>query len=307
LIILIIGLGSIGKRHVQAISKVRPDAIIYALRSKPHSPQLKGIINVYDFCEVDKKVDFVIISNPTVFHADTILKCLNLSCPLFIEKPVVSDLINSEFIVDEIGKTVTYIGCNMRFHPAIKYFKSNIIDKLSKINEINIYAGSYLPDWRPGRDFREIYSSNSELGGGVHLDLIHELDYCLWLFGKPKKSQCINRSRSSLNISAIDYTQYILEYPDFIADIKLNYFRRDPKRMIEILTSDDTIVVDLITCSIYSSFTGKIYFEDKNFNIADTYVEQMSYFMNCITGLEKSMNTFKDGIETLKIALDEKA
>ena len=54
-------------------------------------------------------------------------------------------------------------------------------------------------------------------------------------------------------------------------------------------------------------FKIKIYFEDNNFDIANTYIEQMSYFIRCINGLEKSMNTFKDGIETLKIALNEKA
>ena len=81
---------------------------------------------------------------------------------------------------------MTYVGLNMRFHPLIIYLKNYLNKSDFKIYEINAYYGSYMPSWRPG-NHKKLYSSNNELGGGVHLDLIHEPDLLHFLFGLPKK------------------------------------------------------------------------------------------------------------------------
>ena len=128
----------------------------------------------------------------------------------------------------ESNNIITYVACNLRFHPCIIYLRNILSKNILIINEVNVYCGSYLPDWRPGVNIRTIYSSNPNMGGGVHLDLFHELDYTVWLFGHPKVSKSFLRSASSLNIDSIDYANYILEYNTFNANIILNYFRRKP-------------------------------------------------------------------------------
>ena len=115
-----------------------------------------------------------------------------------------------------------------------------------KINEVNVYCGSYLPSWRPSVDFRKVYSSNKNLGGGVHLDMIHELDYTYWLLGEPDKVTSTLRSTSSLEIDAVDYANYLWEYADFSANIVLNYYRPDTKRTLEIVTAEHIYFVDIL-------------------------------------------------------------
>ena len=175
-------------------------------------------------------------------------------------------------------------------------------ENTSIINEVNIYCGSYLPDWRPGKDFRKIYSANAAMGGGVHLDLIHELDYCTWLFGNPMETTSVKRNVSYLKINAIDFAAYHLLYDTFSANITLNYFRKDPKREIEIITEKGTIKADLLKCTITSLEDSQIIFEQP-YQVKDTYVEQMNYFISHIKNNQQPMNNFDEAVDVLKIAL----
>ncbi len=303
--IVLIGLGSIGRKHVQAIRVVKPDAQIFALRSQANAEKEEGIKNIFSFSELDVKPDFVIISNPTNLHYESILQAIELNVPLFIEKPSLSSLDNSEELLQKINQhnIVTYTACNLRFHPVLQFMKNYLQNENARINEVNIYCGSYLPDWRPGRNFREVYSAKKEMGGGVHLDLIHEIDYAYWLFGSPDFHHSILRSSSSLEISSVDYANYNLEYNGFAANVVLNYYRRDAKRTLEIVLDEKTILADLRSGSIKDN-EGNILFE-KEFNVMNTYIDQMQYFINCIETKSSPMNSFEESLEVLKICLSD--
>lgn len=304
--ILIIGLGSIGKKHVDGILNLYPEAQIYALRTSNGSEEYKNVINIFSKNEIPSNIEFIIISNITSSHEDTILEMINFGCPLFIEKPVISNLKNAYEISNQLSKACikTYVACNMRFHPSIEFIKNYIKTNSIRINEVNIYSGSFLPDWRPGNDFRNIYSANKAMGGGVHLDLIHEMDYCCWIFGFPQSSKSIQLNRSSLKIDAIDSARYFLAYPDFSASISLNYFRRDAKRQIEIVAADDTIVVDLLKNIVRCNLSNKVLFQSE-FKIIDTYTKQVGYFINQIQSASEPMNNFENAIKVLKLAINE--
>ena len=302
--VLIKGLGSIAQKHIIAIRELYADAIIYALRSSKNSEQFENIHDIFSLEELNVKPDFIIISNPTNLHEEAILKSIEIGCPLFIEKPVLSELNSSSSLSEMIHKKqlLTYVACNLRFHPVVQFLKKYLIENKSIINEVNIYCGSFLPDWRPGKDFRKIYSANAEMGGGVHLDLIHELDYCNWLFGNPMETKSIKRNVSSLKINAIDFASYHLLYDTFTANITLNYFRKDPKREIEIITEKESIKADLLKCTITRLDDHKIIFEQP-YQVKDTYVEQMNYFINHIKNNQQPMNSFDEAVDVLKIAL----
>ena len=171
-----------------------------------------------------------------------------------------------------------------------------------RVNEVNVYSGSYLPLWRPGTDYKKCYSANEEMGGGAHLDLVHEIDYVYWLFGCPNKVKSTLRSVSSLEINAIDYAHYNLNYDTFCADITLNYFRKISKREIEILTSEDIWEVNLLSNSVYRN--GEEIFKSDQ-TILDTYEDQMKYFIDLCNEDKVSMNSFEDAIEVMKICLND--
>ena len=304
--VLIIGLGSIGKKHVNALLSLSYKVEIFALRSTIDNERYENVINIYNKQDIPKDLTFAIISCITSAHESVIYEMIDLNIPLFIEKPVLSNLKNAKLLSDKINRKniITYIACNLRFLPSIEFIKNLLTSKILTINEVNIYCGSYLPEWRTGKDFRNTYSSKSLEGGGVNLDLIHEIDYCTWLFGFPEKSFCINSNSSSLNIDVNDCARYIFEYPKFTVGITLNYFRRRSKREIEIILEDDTIIVDLINNVVISEKLNNNLFKN-DYNILDTYKIQMKYFIDCIESNIKPMNDFDYSIKVLKLALNE--
>jgi predicted dehydrogenase len=303
--ILIIGLGSIGRKHVKAINLVLPDAKIHALRSKKESEDLPGITNIYDFEDIKSEAyDFAIISNPTSKHKETIARMLDFNIPLFIEKPVCNTLDIEETVNYAVSKNVlTYVACNLRFLDCMKFIKAQISTNNNlRLNEVNVYCGSYLPEWRPGVNFRQTYSANAELGGGVHLDLIHELDYLYWFFGIPKVVFRNIKNNSSLAVNSIDYANYALDYGSFSANVVLNYYRRDTKRSFELVFEDETWYVDLLKNQIYCN--DRIIFSSEQI-LMDTYEKQIQYFFDILKNKTETFNTIKDAFNVLKICMED--
>ncbi len=307
--ILIIGLGAIAKKHINVIRNLYPNCKIYALRSQEKNvSEIEGVINVINIDEIEEKVYCVFITNPTSLHSEAIYKCLNLNAPLLIEKPLFDKVIENSILVDYVNSKniITYIACNMRFHPAITFLKKYLEENICEINEVNIYCGSFLPDWRKVDDYKKSYSANPDLGGGVHLDLLHEIDYIYWLFGKPMNVNSIKRNVSTLGILAYDFASYTLEYPKFCANFILNYYRKFAKRNIELVLSNEILDIDLIKCSVKNS-RNEIIFSKNDYNILETYQNQIEYFFNCIDSSILPMNNINESYEILKIALHEEA
>jgi predicted dehydrogenase len=236
-----------------------------------------------------------------VSHFETINEAIKLKVPLFIEKPPFMSVEGVDAVLDKIKEEgiQTYTAFNLRFHPIIEWLKANIKDR--NVIEVQAYCGSYLPDWRPGNDFRETYSAKQEMGGGVHLDLIHELDYVTWIFGHPLKSLSVFSKFSNLGINSFDSAHYWLEYPKMGISILLNYFRKDPKRSIEVVMEDDTWSVDLLRGTIVNSGGDKIFQTEQL--MKETYKSQMEYFLTNMTNAKPMMNNLDEAVRTLKLCL----
>lgn len=303
--ILFIGFGSIAKKHFTAVLNLYPGTQCYALRSQPDAALIPGIINLYSWDDLPVSIDFAIVSSPTYKHAADIKELTERRIPLFLEKPIAHKLTGLDELSHEIKKTAlpTYVACNLRFLPVLKILRQEIVKNNKIINEVLIYAGSYLPDWRPHLDFRKNYSAHEDMGGGVHLDLFHELDYACWLFGMPEQSFNVKRSSSTLKISAVDFASYNLIYKNFVVNILLNYYRKQAKRTIEIVFEDDVWTIDLLKNKLVDS-QGEIIFEDSSYSIKDTYRDQMQYFTDALIQKKPiTLNTFEDSLEILKICL----
>ncbi|MGB1004742.1 MAG: Gfo/Idh/MocA family protein [Salibacteraceae bacterium] len=299
--VLIIGLGSIAKKHIDALNSLRKDITYLALRSSKNSEPYKNVQNIYDLAEIKEALDFCIISNPTHLHFDAINQAIDLNIPLFIEKPSLMTLDKADVLLDKIktNNTLTHIAFNLRFHPVLNFLKKHLSEK--KVLEANVYCGSYLPNWRPGVDYRKVYSAIAEMGGGVHLDLIHEIDYSTWLFGFPENTSSIRKNISDLEISSFDYANYQLEYPNKAVSITLNYYRKEAKRLLEIITKTGVIYADLLTQKVWNDKEEVLF--QSNVPILDTYVKQMEYFLKLISSGKQSFSTFENSLENLKICL----
>ena len=298
--VLIVGLGSIAKKHVAALRRIDADVQLFALRSSMSAKPWEGIKDFFTWDDaLAHDYDFAIISNPTSEHISTIKQLLVKQIPLFIEKPLDNKLID-ENIIEDIEKhgLITYIACNLRFLDCLKAAKE--IVEAHRVNEVNVYCGSYLPDWRLGTDYRKVYSAIPELGGGVHIDLIHEIDYTCWLCGIPQSVQGIFSNKSSIGIRAYDYANYVFSYDGFNASIVLNYYRRDYKRTVEIVCEDATYLVNLATNTITKG--DELLFSSTQ-KMMDTYLPQMEYFVECCKQGIDTFNNIREANRVLNICL----
>ena len=82
----------------------------------------------------------------------------------------------------------------------------------------------------------------------------------------------------------------------------MNYYRRKPKREIEIVLEHETWTVDLINNEIKND-NGELMFQVSAFNLKETYRDQLRYFMNYLKNNESPMNSLSESIEILKVCL----
>ena len=301
--VLIVGLGKIAMVHMDALRSLVPDCRFYALRSSAKAPAVEGVTSIFNLdCDMPK-FDMALISNPSGLHADAIENVLPLGIPLFIEKPLFVDLKRVD-LINRLRSVPTYVGCNLRFLGCVNFMRDYIREHPEKrINEVNVYCGSFLPRYR-GEGYAQSFNAVRALGGGVHLDLIHDIDYVCYMFGMPNSSLGVCRNASSLGIDAPDFAAYHLFYPGFTANVTLNFYRKTPVRRVEIIFDDEVMVMDLRNNIIYDN-CGEVLYRGGD-TVADTYKEQMRHFLDCIAKDGCTVNDADEAFEILKICLDYK-
>jgi predicted dehydrogenase len=252
--VLIVGNGSIGKQHVSALLTLGVKPIVYT-----QFPDVNSNVKYIKSLNEINDVDIAIICSPTGRHLldfKRITSKFKLS-KVLIEKPVATSTQEAlEIKKISIDKRIkVYVAFDMRFISKLQYIKRNIQKLIPEIKLVKIYCGQYLPEWRPESDYRKSYSSFPEKGGGVDLDLTHEIDYMLWLFGSPQKIEYTKIDKiSSLEISSPDYFKGIYKYNNFIVDVELDYIRKLDRKLIilgenKVLVNLDFIKDNLIFCN----------------------------------------------------------
>ena len=240
--VLIIGYGSIGVKHAKVLRKMGVKQIY--IYSKQKKIPFKKINNLSVIKNLNP--DYVIIASNTSKHSK------HLS---YVEKKLKNKLILVEkplfhnFKKIKIRNNKVFVGYNLRFHPALHLIKDKIKNK--KIWYASAICGSYLPFWRKNRSYIYSNSSKKNLGGGVLLELSHELDYFLWLFKNFEVKYSFNKKISDLKIDTDDTLDLVGKNKKInYLNIKLNYFFRRPTRQIIIEGSSISIKADLIKNSI---------------------------------------------------------
>lgn len=304
------GMGSIGKRHLNNVIKYfqakdcgyQIDLVRTQKRDDISFVMQSQITNVYTYSdELDKDYDILFITNPTNEHYNTILKYKDCTKHMFIEKPVFHRL---DYDIEKIkphGQSVYYVACPLRYTKTLKYIKENF--NLEEAYAVRAICSSYLPDWRAKCDYRKTYSAQKEMGGGVSLDLIHEWDYLIDLFGKPKRVQCVIGKYSNLEINSDDLAVYIGELEKSVVELHLDYFGRSCMRNLQVFLPDDTIEADIVNGVIkYNRQKSTInVYEDRD----DYQYEELTHFFDIINGVALNNNSLLKAIETIKTVKGE--
>ncbi len=296
-----VGIGSIAKRHIRNLRMICKERNI-ELRVEAFRRKLEAIEGVdATYCniqDIPSDYDAIFITNPTELHLESLKQFHNKGRHFFIEKPVVSlsQLENAKSFKTR-SDSIYYVAAPLRYNAVIQWIKNNVNPE--DVISVRSISSSYLPDWRPGQDYRNTYSAHKDMGGGVSIDLIHEWDYLTYLFGWPQKVLSLIGKKSKLEIDSDDYALYIAEYKDKIVELHLDYFGRKTIRQVQLFTKEDTIIGDIVNNQIESTKNGEIidFHEERD----DFQKRELGCFLDMIEGIQELEDGYNHGIEVLEL------
>ena len=312
--ILIAGLGSIGRRHLRNLLSLGLQDILLL---RTNQEQVKEAPHLPVFTHLEDALDLhpnaIIITNPTAHHLDVALPAVEAGCHLFVEKPLSHtwDRVQELLDVAQARQTIGLVGFDMHFDPGLRKVRELIsTNTVGHVTAIQAQVGQYLPDWHPWEDYRHGLSARVDAGGGVILDLIHEIDYVRWLMGEAKEVICLNGRSSSLEIETEDTAAIILRFRSgAIGTINLDYVQRILSRSCRIIGEEGTIFWDLLTQKVaWYLASDKVWheFSYSGFQRNDRFLAEMEHFLACLRGESQPEVDLVSGSRSLMIALAAK-
>ncbi len=316
--VLIVGLGSIGKRHVQVIHDLFPEMKIAVLRHKNCIDEGTGSPAI-DLCftSIDDAIayqpDMAVIANPANKHIEVAMPLANAGIHLLVEKPISSDLTAVEDLIEICKKNGVklMVAYNLRFLTSLCKFKDFLESgRIGRLLSVRAEVGQYLPSWRPGTDYRQTVSAQSKLGGGVLPELSHEIDYLLWLFGPAIWVSAYLSRQSVLDIDVEDTAHLQIGFDEnyyglqLVGRLDMDFVRHDTTRYCIVIGEKGTLRWDGVKGIVdYFPENGrqweKLYSgkPDRNF----TYGEEIRHFMKCIKEGSEPRISGVDGLAVLQV------
>jgi predicted dehydrogenase len=331
--ILMVGLGGIGQRHVRNLRQLldrEVQLIAYRWRNDAQvlTDQLQiqanvGLtekygIGVYrDFEQaLEQKPDAVFICNPSSLHIPYALDAARRGIHLFIEKPLSHNLDGVDQLIEETERLGirALVGYQMRFHPCLIRLEMLLRERLiGRVLSVRSSIGEYLPSWHVYEDYRQMYASRRELGGGVVLSQIHELDYIYWLFGMPTSVYAIGGHLSSLDIDVEDTVDILMEYqmdgqPTPVS-VHLDYVQRPPSRTCEVIGDSGKIMIDLRALMVNVWDGNGNLVESSSYEGLERnqlFLDELRCFLRYLQGAPANLPSIREAAQSLRMALAAK-
>lgn len=314
--LLIVGLGSIGQRHLRIARELLPHAQIAALRRPESDPSpVPGVDHIVT--SLDEAVDFnpqaAVVASPATYHLGTATRLAQSGAHLLIEKPIASGTTGVAELIETCrsGGLTLMTGYNLRFLPSLEELRELVIaGRVGRVLSVRAEVGQYLPAWRPGSDYRETASAQASLGGGVLLELSHEIDYLRWLFGEVAWVSAIQRRQSDLEIDVEDTAHLILGFADggtrrpVLAALSMDFVRHDATRCCSIIGESGSLrwTAAAGTVDVFEpgAENWRTLFEQP---VAkdDSYRAEWANFLDSIAGRAAPRASGEDGLAALEV------
>lgn len=330
--ILILGLGSIGQRHLRNLRKIDKKINFYAVRKKFFTPHLddknkviKGdikkkynIMYLKNLDQINKdqlSIDAAFVCTPSKFHIDEAIWLAKNNINIFVEKPLGDSFRNLDKLKNLLRKKSNLkhmMGYQLKFNPIILKLKNFLSKKIiGDIYYVDIHHGEHINDFHPYEDYKHSYAAKKSLGGGVVLTQIHEIDYMLFLFDRYKiaTKSYISSKVSDLQIDVEDTlsAQFILRdgKRNLICQLHTNFYEKPKRRQINIIGKKGKIFCDLNKGIINVYRNGKVRKILFNFDRNKIFMKQVKYFLNCIKKNKKISSKLDviNGAKSLELAL----
>ena len=316
--VLFVGLGSIGLRHLKNLYSLGlNDFIVFRYRKNSPPGKIPDGLKLTEFTSyqdaLNQKPDIVVISNPSVYHFDYAMQAMSLGCNVYLEKPVSHNIDNIDkmLALHKEKQVNVQVGCQLRMHPHLIKIKEWLISgDIGEIYSVSADVGEYLPGFHPYEDYRKTYPAIKSLGGGVILSQIHEFDYALWLFGKPKRIFALGGQLSNLEINAEDTASVLMECECngkvLPVSMTLDFLQSPPRRTCTIVGDQGSIIWDYHGKSavLQHRSTGKT--ETLDFSSLERnqlFVDELKHFLSAVKGETVPVVDIRLGHESLKMAL----
>ena len=316
--ILIVGLGSMGKKYLDIVTNNFPAVKIGVISNRTSSELSEEYATIdFFFNNISDALEFqpdgVIVCNPASSHVDSALPFIESGSSILIEKPISNDINKAKNIVKLCREKniISMMGYNLRYLPSLIEFKRNIDSGLiGDIYSVKGEVGSFLPNWRKGFDYRDSVSAQKSSGGGVLNELSHEIDYIQWIFGKVTWVSSILSKQSDLEIDVEDSCNMILglqrenQKNEVLASLNLDFIRQDPVRTCNVIGSKGSL--------FWNGLKGAVHFFPAGGNswqilhnteedIFSTYVNEVKDFINCMNSNVQPSSDCAQGLIVLEI------
>jgi predicted dehydrogenase len=304
--ILLIGLGSIGTRHLRNILSLGYKDVSVVSRAGILPAEFKQLIvfPTIDDALVDSTYNTAFICTPTSKHLEALKPLLKAGIQnIYLEKPVSHSLKEVEEVLEVASQKNVIVGYDLHFDKGYEKVKQLLHEEIiGNVVSVNAQVGQYLPDWRPHEDYRTGMSAKKETGGGVMLDLVHEFDYLYSFFGKPQMIAALYKNSGSLEIETEDVAEVLIQFESgCLGTIHLDYLQQKLIRKCLITGSKGTITWDLAERTVHWIDSDKT---EKDF-VYQAY-ERNDRFVAIIKAFlegkkDDRLTSFSDGLESLKM------
>jgi len=309
--ILVIGLGSIGKRHVRNMQSLGHNNITIVSRSGATTEEFSNCLCYATISEALQQYTYTaaVIATPTSLHITALTELLNAGIPnIYIEKPVSHSYEGIDAILQQAGNTRIMVGFDMHYDPGLQKVKELITSTtIGTPVSVNAQVGQYLPDWRPHEDYRKGMSAQRATGGGVMLDLVHEFDYLYWLMGEADTIACKYANSGSLTIETEEIAEVLIKFGNgAIGTIHLDYLQRKLVRNCMITGTTGSIFWNLVNSEVKWITREK---EEQVFSYAgfernDRFMQIMNDFLQ--GNHNDNITSLQQGLVSLKMVLAAK-
>ncbi|WP_454833089.1 Gfo/Idh/MocA family protein [Pseudomonas veronii] len=310
---LVIGSGSIAKRHIGNLKKLFASARVGCISASGRTLSAEDVgenTQIYRSMNealADNPV-LAIVASPAPLHLAYAVQLLDRKVPVLIEKPLCDSLERFSPHRDVLfeHKSRIEIAYNLRFMSSALKFKALLeACSVGAIRSVSVDVGQYLPDWRPASDYRKNVSARRDLGGGVLLELSHELDYLRWLFGEFDTVYCVARNTAALEIDVEDTVDALLVRSDRLAvNVHMDFLQRAAVRTCKVIGQEGTLIWDILNNGI-TLHTGRdqqhVLFEDPGYDRNNMYLDQLRHFVQVAQGTVSPVIDLEDGLQTLRL------
>jgi predicted dehydrogenase len=314
--VLVAGLGSIGERHVRNLLALGQESIT-VLRRNPREARTvdeSAFLTVTDSDSALKRSPAaLIIATPTAMHLPLIRQAVERGIPTMVEVPLASSVDGlSQLAMDAAtNNTPVLVAHNLRFHPCLNWVRDAV---RAGAAGTPIYSqaqfGEYLPDSHQWDDFHDRYEARSDLGGGVILTSIHEIDHAVWLFGEVSAVTCVAKT-AALDIEVEDTAMLILEHRNgVLSQVTLDFVQRPYRRWLQVVGTEGTIEWELKANLVrrYTAEDGRWSdaFASPEYSGDQSYIDELEHFARVIRREEPPVVGLVEATHVLSVALAAK-